>query len=92
MLCTVTELTQKEVIDIDTAGRVGWVTDVEFDMGTGEMVQLCVSPGGGFFRPRPPVKICRKDVVRIGEHTVLVKNVPPPPPPNGRRFAALFGK
>lgn len=89
MLCTVEQLSQKEVISIDTAMRVGFVTDVEFNMDTGEMIHLCVSPGGGFFRPRPPVKICRKDIVKIGAETVLVKNVPAPPPPGGKK--PLFG-
>ena len=92
MQCTVVELCRKEVIDIDTAARVGFVTDVEFDTVTGEMVHLCVSPGGGFFRERRPVKICRKEGGGGGEQTVLVKNVPPPPPPRGGRFAGLFGK
>ena len=84
MLCTVEQLSQKEVISIDTAARVGTVGDVEFNMETGEMTYLIVIPAGGFFKPRPPVKICRKDIVKIGAQTVLVKNVPPPPPP-GRK-------
>ena len=92
MLCTVSELCRKDVINVDTADRVGFITDVEFDMATGELVHLLVSPGGGFFKPRPPVKICRKDICKIGEQTLLVKNVPPPPPPGGRRLAGLFGK
>ena len=90
MLCTVEQLSQKEVISIDTAARVGTVSDVEFDMETGEMVHLCVFAGGGLFRARPPVKICRKDIVRVGAEAVLVNNGPaPPPPPGGKR--ALMG-
>ena len=84
MLCTVEQLCMKEVISVDTAARVGTVADVEFDMETGEMIHLCVSPGGGLFRPRPPVRICRTDIVKIGAETVLVKNVPAPPP-GGRK-------
>ena len=90
MRCTVAQLSMKEVISVDTAARVGTVTDVEFDMDTGEMLHLLVSPGGGFFRPRPPVKICRCDIVRIGPETVLVKNVPAPP--EGGRRLGLLGK
>ena len=89
MLCTVEQLSMKEVISVDTAARVGMVADVEFDMETGEMVHLCVIRGGGFFKPKPPVKICRKDIVMIGAETVLVKNVPTPPPQGGKR--ALLG-
>ena len=89
MLCTVEQLSMKEVISVDTAARVGMVADVEFDMETGEMVHLCVIRGGGFFKPKPPVKICRKDIVMIGAETVLVKNVPAPPPQGGKR--ALLG-
>ena len=92
MLCTVEQLSQKEVISVDTAARIGTVADVEFEMDTGEMVHLCVTPCGGLFRPRPPIRICRKDVVKVGETTVLVKNVPAPPPPGGRRLAGFFAK
>ena len=92
MLCTVEQLSMKDVISIDTAARVGTVADVEFDMETGEMVHLCVAQGGGMFRPRPPVKISRKDIVKIGAEAVLVRNVPSPPPPGGKRILPGFFK
>ena len=92
MFCTVEQLSMKDVISIDTAARVGTVADVEFDMETGEMVHLCVAQGGGMFRPRPPVKICRKDIVKIGAEAVLVRNVPAPPPPGGTRILPGFFK
>ena len=94
MHCTVAQLCLKDVVCVDNAARVGTVTDVEIDMATGEMVCLCVTPFGGLFRPRPPVKICRQDIVMVGAETVLVRNVPAPPPPGGKKrpFGFLFNK
>ena len=89
MQCTVTQLSQKEVISVDTAARVGAIADVEFDMDTGEMVGICVAVGGGMFRSRPPIRIARQDIIRIGADSVLVRNVPPPPPAGERK--PLFG-
>ncbi len=94
MHCTIEELCRKEVINVETAGRLGFVGDVEVDVAAGTVVCICVFPAGGFFRP-PPLKICWCDIVRIGEDTVLVKNVPPSPPPQprrGGRLAGLLGK
>ena len=90
MHCTVTQLSQKEVISVDTAARVGAVADVEFDMETGEMISISVSCGGGLFRPRPPLIIARQDIIRIGAETVLVRNVPPPAPPGERKSVLGF--
>ena len=88
MLCSVEQLCQKEVIDVDTAARIGCITDLEIDMETGEIVHIFVS-GGGIFRKCPAVKICRKDILKIGEEAILVKNVPPPPPPRKPLFGFL---
>ncbi|MBQ7689401.1 MAG: YlmC/YmxH family sporulation protein [Clostridia bacterium] len=97
MGCTIEELCRKEVINVETADRVGFIGDVEVDVNTGCLVCICVFPvGRGFFRPPQPLKISWCDILKIGEETVLVKNVPPlpPAPPNRMKktFAGLFGK
>lgn len=91
MFCTMEQLCQKDVIDVDTASRVGWITDLEIDMETGEIVHICVSCGG-IFKNKPAVKICRKDILKIGAQTVLVKNVPPPPPPGRKPLLGFLAK
>ncbi|MCH5198607.1 MAG: YlmC/YmxH family sporulation protein [Oscillospiraceae bacterium] len=90
MLCTLSELCQKEVINIDTAERLGFIADVEINTETGEMVNICVFVGGGFFKPKHPIKIARCNIVKIGVETVLVKNVHAPAPSGGKRLPGFF--
>lgn len=94
MLCTLNELCQKEVINIDTAERLGFISDVEIDVETGEIINICVFVGGGFFKSKNPVRIGRRDIVKIGVETVLVKNVPAPAPTpgGGRRLSGFLSK
>lgn len=93
MHCTVEDLCKKEVINVDNAARVGYIGDVEVDVASGCLVCICVFTGGAF-RPAPPVRIPWRDIVKIGEETVLVRNVPAPAPKTGggRRLAGLLGK
>ncbi len=59
MLCTLNDLCQKEIINIDTAERLGYVTDVEIDSDTGEMINICVSIGSGLFKRNNTVRIAK---------------------------------
>lgn len=92
MHCTLSELCQKEVINIDTAERIGFISDVEIDTESGEMINICVFMNGGLFKPKNPVRIERCDIVKIGGETVLVKNVPAPPPGGGKRLSGFLSK
>jgi len=92
MLCTLNELCQKEVINIDTAERIGFISDVEIDTDSGEMINICVFAGGGLFKPKNPVRIGKRDIVKIGAETVLVKNVPAPVPSGNKKLSGFFAK
>ncbi|SDA24487.1 sporulation protein, YlmC/YmxH family [Ruminococcus sp. YE71] len=76
MVCTLTELRNKEVIDMKTGLRLGYVDDIEFDTISGEVTSLVI-----FGRPRAfgimgregDLVIKCSDITLIGEDTVLVQ-------------------
>ncbi len=76
MKCTVTDLRAKEVVNIENGCRLGCVTDVEFDTCTGCLVSITVFCGKGicgFFGKGEEITICWKDIVVIGDDTILVR-------------------
>ncbi|MBR3767879.1 MAG: YlmC/YmxH family sporulation protein [Clostridia bacterium] len=78
MNCCIDELCNKDVINIENGCRIGYVFDVEVDMGSGHISTLLIaenSKGLSFKRP-DCLKVCWADVVVIGDETILVKNVP----------------
>ncbi len=76
MLCTLTDLRNKEVIDMKTGLRLGYVDDIEFDTDNGTVTSLVI-----FGRPRAfgimgregDIVIKCTDITLIGEDTVLVR-------------------
>jgi YlmC/YmxH family sporulation protein len=76
MRCTVTALRSKEVVNLDIGCRLGCVTHVEIDPCTGCLVSITVFCGKGrcgFFGRGEEIIICWKDIVVIGEDTILVR-------------------
>lgn len=76
MKCTVTDLRAKEVVNIESGCRLGCVTDVEFDTCTGCLVSITVFCGKcffGIFGRGEEMIICWKDIVVIGDDTILVR-------------------
>lgn len=76
MKCTVTDLRAKEVVNIENGCRLGCVTDVEIDTCTGCLVSITVFCGKGlcgFFGKGEEINICWKDIVVIGDDTILVR-------------------
>jgi YlmC/YmxH family sporulation protein len=74
--CTVTALRSKEVVNVDNGCRLGCVSDVEIDTCTGCLVSITVFCGrgiGGFLGRGEEIVICWKDIVVIGEDTILVR-------------------
>ncbi len=93
MIISIEELSRKEVINVESAARIGFVSDMDLNTDTGEIVSLLVRCPGGVFRSPPPVKILYKDILKIGEETVLVSKVCPVPAPAGKRgILGLIGK
>ena len=80
MLCSVSDLKNKEVVNIETGEKLGYVDDVEIDTDSGKAVALIVygrERGFGFLGKDEDIIINFKDIYMIGKDTVLVslKNV-----------------
>jgi len=76
MKCTITDLRSKEVINVDNGCRLGCVTDVEIDTCTGCLVSITVFCGRGvlgFCGRGEEITVCWKDIIVIGDDTILVR-------------------
>ncbi len=74
--CSVADLRSKEVINVDDGTRIGSVCDVEIDTCTGCLVSIIVFCGHGvcgFLGRGEEIVICFKDIVVIGDDTILVR-------------------
>lgn len=75
MTCRIVDLRNKDVINITTGARLGYVSDVEVDTCTASLVALII-----YGRPRlcgllgreDDCVICWKDIEVIGEDAILV--------------------
>lgn len=76
MECSLSELKNKEVVNVNTGEKIGYVDDVEIDTVSSSVVSLIV-----YGRPRcmgilgreDDIVIRCKDIQLIGEDTILVK-------------------
>ena len=62
---------------METGCRLGCVTDVEIDTALGCLVSITVFCGRGicgFFGKGEEIKICWKDIIVIGDDTILVRH------------------
>ena len=77
MDCTIADLKSKEVIDIHTGNRLGFVYDVEIDVMTGKLVSLVV-PGAykfmGLFGRESDNVIKWEQIKKIGEDIILIES------------------
>ncbi|MCR4793893.1 MULTISPECIES: YlmC/YmxH family sporulation protein [Ruminococcus] len=76
MLLSFEELCRKEVIDIATGERLGFIDDIKVDIESGNVESLviygCVRLFGLFGRENDTVISC-KDIKVVGEDVVLVQ-------------------
>ncbi|MDO5125919.1 MAG: YlmC/YmxH family sporulation protein [Ruminococcus sp.] len=76
MICSFSELRNKEVVNLKTGLKLGYVDDIEIDTSTGNVISLVV-----FGRPRAlgimgrddDIIIKCKDIELIGQDTILVR-------------------
>ena len=76
MICSFSSLRDKEIVNLKTGLRLGFVDDIEIDTDTGEIVSLIV-----YGRPRAlglmgrdeDITIKCRDIHLIGEDIILVK-------------------
>lgn len=89
MNCCITDLREKEVINLKDGCRLGNVCDVEIDTGTGRLVAIiifgrakCFGLGGR----EDDIRICWEEIEVIGDDTILVSfDCPKPHKPNGKK-------
>lgn len=75
MNCCITDLNQKEVINLRDGCRLGAVCDVEIDTCSGKVVSVIIFGKAkcfGLFGRENDIKICWEDIKVIGDDTVLV--------------------
>ncbi|MCD8095692.1 MAG: YlmC/YmxH family sporulation protein [Ruminococcus sp.] len=75
MLCTLTALRNKEVIDMKTGLRLGYVDDVEIDTETESVTSLIIfgrSRAFGIMGRDDDIVIKCSEITLIGEDTILV--------------------
>ena len=77
MVCRITDMHSKEVINICDGTRLGYVDDVEVDTCTAEIVAIVVHGRGrvfGLLGRCEDIVIGWRDIEVIGEETVLVNH------------------
>lgn len=75
MNCFVTDMREKEVINLKDGCRLGPVCDVEFDTCSGNIISLIIFGKGkmfGLMGRYEDIKICWNDIKVIGDDTILV--------------------
>lgn len=80
MNCCITDMREKEVINLKDGCRLGNVCDVEFDTCSGSIVSIIVFGKGkafGLLGRGEDIKICWNDIKVIGDDTILVDAVIP---------------
>jgi len=77
MDCTINDLKSKEVIDIHTGNRLGFVNDVEIDIASGQLTALVV-PGAyrfmGLFGRENDNVVKWEQIKKIGEDIILIES------------------
>lgn len=75
MICRFCDLHSKEIINIKTGRKLGFVDDVEFDTATAKVCKLIVygkSRFFGLFGKEEDCTVSWSDIEIIGEDTILV--------------------
>jgi len=76
MISYFSELRYKEVIDVKTGQRLGYVCDAELDRAEGRLISL-ITPGKaklfGLLGREPDYILPWKCIVRIGEDIILIE-------------------
>ena len=98
MSCRVTDMHNKEVINICDGSRLGCVDDVEVDTCTAQLLAIIIHGRPKFFGMigrEEDIIIPWNNINVIGEDTILVecKHICPPKPPHKDRgiLSGIFG-
>ena len=95
MLCNFNELRSKEVVDMNTGERLGYIDDVRFDTASGEVRAVLIYGSSGVFGlwgrgddieiPCGDIRVVGSDIILVdrGNRTIATKNA-------GKSFESLF--
>ena len=73
MDCCLNDLKNKEVINIVSGKRLGYVSDIEVDTLDARLLYLILPGEGGIFSRSPDIKIPWACIEHIGEDLIIVK-------------------
>lgn len=95
MLCRITDMHNKEVINVCNGHRLGCVDDVEVDTCTAQLVAIVIygrSKCMGLMGREDDIIIGWKEIEVIGDETILVRREAPSCcPPPGRKGKHILG-
>jgi len=72
MDCVFTDLRNKEVINLHSGRRLGYVTDVELDVRDARLLAILVPGESSLFRRAPALRIPWACIEHVGEDLILV--------------------
>lgn len=79
MDCFLTDLKNKEVINISSGKRLGFVCDLELDITDARLISLVLPGEGGLFSKAPVIRIPWTCIEHVGEDLIIVKMKDPVP-------------
>ncbi len=74
--CSMYEMGDKEVINLHDGVRLGYITDAEIDINTGQVVCFIIEGRRKFFGlmgKEPDISIKWEDIEKIGEDLILIR-------------------
>ena len=98
MLCRITDMHDKEVINVCDGSRIGCVDDVEVDTCTAQLVAIVIHgrpKAFGLMGHEEDIVIPWREIEIIGDETVLVSRPTSQLPPRHRRqnlLSGIFGR
>lgn len=95
MICGLSELRDKEVVNINNGSCMGCVCDLQIDTCCAKVTAIVIfgrSRLFGLLGREEDTVICWEEIQCIGEDTILVKFCPPPGSPPPRRRDSLLDR
>ena len=75
--CKTENFREKEVVNTSDGRRLGFISEVEFDICTGKITAIVVGCAGGFFgKGKKDIVIPWCNIEKIGEDIILVRADP----------------
>ncbi|TFE02684.1 YlmC/YmxH family sporulation protein [Jeotgalibacillus salarius] len=72
----ISDLQSKDVVSITDGKKLGLIADIDLNVQTGMIDSFVLQSSGGWFNRGEEVRIKWKDVAKIGNDVILVRNIP----------------